>query len=85
MLDYQFLGMVAVVLAVVTRGSLLPVVAVTALIGLVTLACETTAKSYRRRHPRTPRQARPAAAAGPAGGELTRWMAAVERILGSPD
>jgi hypothetical protein len=84
MLDYQFLGLVAVVLAVVTRGSLLPVVVVTAFIGLVTLACETTTRWYRHRHPRPPRRMHQAAA-GSSGGELSRWMAAVERILGSPE
>ena len=84
MFDYQFLGLVAVVLAVVTRGSLLPVVVVTAFIGLVTLACETAMRWYRRRHPAPPRRMH-RAAAGPSGGELSRWMAAVERILGSPE
>ena len=52
MVDYQFLGMVAVILAVVTRGSLLPVVAVTGLIAVVTLAYEAGTRWYRRRHPR---------------------------------
>jgi hypothetical protein len=81
MLDFQFLGLVALVLAVVTRGSFLPVAVVTIVIGLVTLACETTAKLYRRRHPKpaTRRQR------GAAAGEMTRWMSAVERILGSAD
>jgi hypothetical protein len=60
-------------------------VVVTAFIGLVTLACETTVKWYRRRHPRPPRRIRHAAVAGPSRGELSRWMAAVERILGSPE
>ena len=60
MVDYQFLGMVAVILAVVTRGSLLPVVAVTGLIAVVTLAYEAGTRWYRRRHPRG-RRSRPAA------------------------
>ena len=83
MLDYQFLGLVAVILAVVTRGSLLPVVTVTGLIGLVTVAYETSAKFYRRRH----RLSAGGADAGsaPPDGELNRWMAVVERVLGSPD
>ena len=84
MFDYQFLGMVAVVLAVVTRGSLLPVVVVTAFIGLVILGCEAAIRWYRRRHPTPPRRMHQAPA-GPSGGELSRWMAAVERILGSPE
>ena len=84
MVDYQFLGMVAVILAVATRGSVATVVVVTAFIGLVTMACETAAKWYRRRHPKSPGRPRPAAPAA-AGRDLNRWMAAVERILGSPD
>jgi hypothetical protein len=84
MLDYQFLGLVAVVLAVVTRGSLVPVAVVTIVIGLVTLACETTAKLYRRRHPKPSLRPRRGAAAASAG-EMNRWMSAVERILGSAD
>ena len=84
MVDYQFLGMVAVILAVVTRGSLIPVVVVTAFIGLVMMACDTTAKWYRRRHPKSPVRHRRAAPAAP-GRDLNRWMTAVERILGSHD
>jgi hypothetical protein len=83
-LDYQFLGVVALVLAVVTRGSLVPVAVVTVVIGLVTLACEATAKWYRRRHPKPPVRSR---RGGPAAStrDMNRWMAAVERVLGSPD
>ena len=84
MLDYQFLGLVAVVLAIVTRGSLLPVAVVTAVIGLVTLVCDVTAKWYRRRHPKPSVRPRRGGAAA-SSGELNRWMSAVERILGSPD
>ena len=84
MVDYQFLGMVAVILAVVTRGSLLPVVAVTGLIAVVTLAYEAGTRWYRRRHPRpAPKPARRAST--PPDAELNRWMTAVERVLGSPD
>ena len=82
MLDYQFLGLVAVVLAVLTRGSMLPVVVVTAFIGVVLLACELAAKWFRNR------RLRPAGEAGAGSnpdGDLNRWMAAVERVLGSPD
>jgi hypothetical protein len=84
MLDYQFLGLVAVVMAIITRGSLLPVVAVTAFIGLVTLACEAATRWYRRHHPKAPvRLGRVTPVAS--SGQMNRWMAAVERILGSPD
>lgn len=79
MVDYQFLGMVAVVLAVVTRGSVLPVVVVTTFIGVLTLLYEAGARRYRRRHPR------PLGPPAPSDGELNRWMSAVERVLRSPD
>ena len=79
--DYQFLGLVAVVLAVLTRGSVLPVVAVTAFIALVLLACELSAKWYRNRRPRPAGDAGPAT--GASDGELNRWMTAVERVLRS--
>jgi hypothetical protein len=84
MIDYQFLGLVAVVLAVVTRGSLLPVLAVTGVIAVVTLAYEAGARWYRRRHPRPARRPAPGRATPPEA-ELNRWMSAVERILDSPD
>ena len=84
MVDYQFLGLVAVVLAVVTGGALLPVVVVTGLIGLVTLAYEAGVRWYRRRHPRPASRLGPGSAAPPEA-ELSRWMAAVERVLGSHD
>ena len=84
MLDYQFLGLVAVVLAIVTRGSVVPVVVVTIVIGVVMLACDVTAKWYRRRHPKPSPRTRPGRSTASAG-ELKRWMTAVERILGSAD
>jgi hypothetical protein len=71
--------MVAVVVAVVSRGSLLPVVVVTAFIGLVTLAYEACVKWYRSHHRRA------AGSVVPAEGELSRWMAVVERLLRSAD
>ena len=90
MLDYQFLGLVAVVLALVSRGSLLAVVTVTAVVGLVTLAGEVAAGWYRRRHPqprrpstRSGRQA--VAAPNPSDGDFQRWIAAVERVLRSAE
>jgi hypothetical protein len=82
-LDYQFLGLVAVVLAVLTRGSVLPVVAVTAFIALVLFACELSVKWYRNRCPRPAGGA--ASGSGASDGELNRWMTAVERVLGSTD
>jgi hypothetical protein len=84
MVDYQFLGMVAVVLAVVTRGSLLPVLAMTALVAVVMLAHEAALRRYRRRrtHPATP--GAPDAAA-PSDPELTRWMSVMDRVLRSND
>lgn len=78
MVDYQFLGMVAVVLAVVTRGSLLPVLAMTALIALVMVAHEATLRRYRRRRPAGPGVAESAAPSDP---ELTRWMSVMDRVL----
>ena len=91
MLDYQFLGLVAVVLALVSRGSLPAVVTVTAVVGLVTLAGEVAAGWYRRRHPQprrrpSPRSGRqPVAAPNPSDGDFQRWIAAVERVLSSAD
>jgi hypothetical protein len=84
MVDYQFLGMVAVILAVVSRGSAVPVVAVTVVVGLLTLACETGATRYRRRRPRPAAGSTIGAPAQP-DGELNRWMTAVERVLRAPD
>jgi hypothetical protein len=80
MVDYQFLGMVAVVLAVVTRGSVLPVLALTALVAVVMLACEVTVRRYRRRHiqPVTPD-------AELCDAEITRWMPVMDRVLRSQD
>ncbi len=84
MLDYQFLAMVAVVLAILTRGSLLPIVAVTAFVAAVLLACETAGRWLRSR------RRRPVADGGPPeplvpDPDLTRWLAAVERVLTSKD
>ncbi|HZQ78644.1 MAG TPA: hypothetical protein VFE55_15015 [Acidimicrobiia bacterium] len=92
MLDYQSLGLVAVAMAVVTRGSLLPILAVTVLVGLVSMAGEAVARRWRRRHPAPARPA-PAGhrrtAAGvtpnPSDGDFGRWMAAVERVLRSAE
>ena len=84
MLDYQFLGMVAVALAVVTRGSVWPVVAMTACVALVMVAYEAGTRRYRRRHPR-PTGHPVAGSPPPPDSELTRWMTVVDRVLRSPD
>ena len=82
MFDYQFVGMVAVVLAILTRGSLLPVVVVTAFVALVLLACDLGGKWLPGRRPRPT-----AAESGPESvvpdADLGQWMAAVERVLSS--
>ena len=80
MVDYQFLGMVAVALAVVTRGSLLPVAAMTALVALVMLASEAALRRYGRRHtePVTPD-------AAPSDTDITRWMSVMDRVLRTKD
>jgi len=82
MFDYQFVGMVAVVLAILTRGALLPVVVVTAFVALVLLGCDLGARWWRGR------RARPAAgetAPHPVvpDADLGQWMAALERVLNS--
>jgi hypothetical protein len=81
LLDYQFLGAVAVVLAVVTRGSILPVVVVTAFIAALMFLYEAAARRYRRRHPATPASDSPA----PSDTELSGWMSAIDRVLRSTD
>lgn len=81
MVDDQFLGTVALGLAVVTRGALQPVLAMTAMVVLVILGYETAARRWHGRHD------------GPSGGrssdptdvELTRWMTVMDRVLRSRD
>lgn len=84
MVDYQFLAMVAVVSAVVTRGSMLPVLLMTALVAAVLLAYETGLRRYRRRHdgPSASEAPEPPAPTDP---ELTRWMSVMDRVLRSND
>jgi hypothetical protein len=84
MVDYQFLAMVAVVLAVVTRGAVLPVLAMTAFIALVTLAYEAGTRRYRRRHASAAGSAE-AASPPPSDDELNRWIGVVERALRKTD
>ena len=77
MVDYQFLGLVAVVLAIVTRGSILPVLAMTALVALATAGYEAALRRHRRR------QAGPTGPIPPAENDLTRWMTVMDRMLRS--
>jgi len=82
MVDYQFLGMVALGLAVVTRGKVLPVLAMTAVVALVTLAYEAGTRRLRRRH------VHPAGGSdslAPSDPELTRWMSVMDRVLRTKD
>jgi hypothetical protein len=87
MLDVQFLGLVAVVVALVSRGSLLPVVTVTATVAAMTLAGEAAVAWYRRRRPPAGHadDDRAADSSNASDGDLHRWMAAVERLLRSAD
>ena len=82
LVDYQFLAMVAVGLAVVTR-EVLPVLLMTAVIALVTLAYEAGIRRYRRRID----FGGPAAdhVPGPSDTELTRWVSVMDRMLRSND
>jgi hypothetical protein len=82
MFDYQFVGMVAVVLAILTRGAVLPVVVVTAFVALVLLACDLGAKWLRGRRP-GPAAGETAPQWGVPDADLGQWMAALERVLSS--
>ena len=84
MVDYQFLGMVAVVLAIVTGGAVLPVLAITALIALATLAYEAGRRRFRARHDGEA-DAASTESAPPSDSELTRWGPVVGRLLHSTD
>jgi len=83
MVDYQFLGLVAVVFAVMTRGSVLPALAMTALVAVVLVGYEAAVRRYRRHRPGP--AGRSAAGAPPSDAELTRWMTVVPRVLTSDD
>ncbi|HKY76448.1 MAG TPA: hypothetical protein VJS45_09920 [Acidimicrobiia bacterium] len=79
--DYQFLGMVAVALAVVTR-QVLPVLLMTAVIALVLLAYEAAVRRYRRRIDfGGSADDLPAAS----DADLTRWVSVMDRMLRSSD
>ena len=84
LVDYQFLGMVAVVLAIVTRGAVLPVLAMTAVVAIVTLAYEAGARRYSRRYAASTDSAA-TDSAPPTEAELSLWVKTVERLLRSPD
>ena len=78
MVDYQFLAMVAVGLAAVTR-EVLPVLLLTAVIALLMLAYEAGARRYRRRIDFGGSSADDMA--GPSDTELTRWVSVMDRML----
>ena len=67
-------------MAVVTRGKLLPVLAMTALIALVTVAYEAGARRLRRRHD-GPAGSADAGSPALSDGELTRWMSVMDRVI----
>ena len=79
MVDYQFLAIVAVGLAVVTRGKVLPVALMTAVVALAMLAYEVGVRRYRRRID-GPAENSPST---PSDTELTGWMSVVDRVLRS--
>ena len=82
MVDYQFLAMVAVGLAAVTR-EVLPVLLMTAVIALLMLAYEAGARRYRHR---IDFGGSPADnLASPSDTDLTRWMSVMDKMLRSRD
>ena len=81
-MDYQFLAMVAVGLAVVTR-EVLPVLLMTGVVALVMLAYEAGTRRYRRRIDFGGSPADDLVA--PSDTDLTRWMSVVDRTLRSHD
>jgi hypothetical protein len=84
MVDYQFLGMVAVGLAIVTRGAVLPVLVMTAAVALVSLVYEAATRRLRRRQDGLD-DPRAMESVPSSDGELSRWSAVVERLLHSSD
>ena len=83
MVDYQFLGLAAVGFAVMTRGSVLPVLAMTALVAAVLVGYEAAIRRYQRRNTRP--AGIDAADPHPADPDLTRWIAVMDRVLKSKD
>ena len=84
MIDYQFLAMVAVALAVVTRGAVLPVVLMTAVVALVMVAYGAGTRRYQRRHI-SPTGPGADDTPAPSDSELTRWLSVIDRVLHSKD
>jgi hypothetical protein len=82
LVDVQFVAMVAVGLAVVTR-KIMPSLLMTAVVALVMLAYETATRRYRRRID----SGGPGddAVSAPSDIELTRWVSVMDRVLGSND
>ena len=78
MVDYQFLAMVAVGLAVVTR-EVLPVLLMTAVVAAVMVGYESAVRRYRRRIDFGGSPADNLAA--PSDTDLTRWMSVIDRML----
>lgn len=83
MVDYQFLGLVAVVFAVLTRGSVPPVLAMTALVAAVLVAYEAVIRRFQRRHAGPPGP--DAATPRPTDPDLSPWMSVMDRLLKSND
>jgi hypothetical protein len=82
LVDVQFLAMVAVALAVVTR-KMVPSLLMTAVVALIMLANETATRCYRRRID----SGAPGddGTSAPSDIELTRWVSVIDRVLGSSD
>ncbi len=83
LVDYQFLGMVAVGLAVATGGKVLAVLLMTAVVALVMLAYEAGVHRYRHRVDFADSDADNPP--NPSDTELTRWMPVIDRVLHSKD
>ena len=84
LVDYQLLAMVAVAMAILTRGAVLPVLAMTAVVAIVSVGYEVGARRYRRRYAGSTDSAA-TDSAPPTKAELTDWVKTVERLLHSPD
>lgn len=90
--DYQFVGAVAVVLFILTRGALLPTAVVTSFVAGVLLLCDAAGRWRHRRLDAADLTSAGGDAHGdpnaepvPADADLTRWMAAIERVMSTRD